>query len=245
MLIAVVIPVYGQHHLTETVLADLTAQGPVPGVELAVYLVDNGDDWEGPHPDGTRVVRPGENLGWTRGTNLGLETAAAERDVDVFMCLNNDVRLDPRFVEGLAGALRAYPRAGLLAPLYDDVWAHQKGPYLGPAADYVRPDPPTEREVGFVDGTCMLITHRAWNRLGPFDEEHFGAHGWGADIDYGCRAVAAGLKVLVTDRAYLNHEHQGTAKHMGIDWNAAAEAELQAGMTAKYGPTWREDLTGG
>lgn len=244
MRIAVVVPVYGQHHLTDAVLGDLLGQEPAPGVELWVYVVDNRGDWDRGHPIRAHTILPGENLGWTRGTNLGLRVAAAERAFDAFCCLNNDVRLDPRFVDGLAGALRARPDAGLVAPLYDDVWAHQKGPYQGPAAGYVRPDPPTEREVGFVDGTCLLLPRATYEQVGPFDEHHFGRHGWGADIDYACRVRATGAPVLVTDRAYLNHAHQGTAATMGVDWNAGAEAEMEAGMTAKYGPTWRADLVG-
>jgi GT2 family glycosyltransferase len=235
MRLAIITPVFGQRQFTERLLDDLFLDAGVNCGFDTVYVVDNGGDHEQRYTE--TVLRQKENLGWCRGTNKGLATAKSRENYDAFICMNNDVRLCPNFLNGIRKALNAKPLAGLLAPLYDDVWGHQRYALGGPAENF---SPLSEEtSVKFVDGTCIVIPRRTLDTIGLFDEEHFGQYGWGADFDYAIKVREAGAGVYVTHRAYLNHLHQGTAKTISPNWNGLAGNEMEAGMQAKYGENWR------
>ena len=61
----ITVPVYGQHEYTHALVHDLEREG-------ADYLiVDNRGDY--PALSKERVLKPGENLGWAGGSDLGFE----------------------------------------------------------------------------------------------------------------------------------------------------------------------------
>jgi GT2 family glycosyltransferase len=234
MKLAVICPVFGLHHVTAGMMSDAEVERDL----VDLLIVDNGGDYV---PQGwERVLRPGRNLQWLRGSNLGLRTAQATGRYDGYVLLNNDTRLSRGFFRELMNAWRSLPRVGVIAPLYDDCYPQQRSQYGGPAARYapVR----AHRTANFVDGTCMLLPDASVRRLGFLDEQAFGASGWGADLDYCLRARRAGLEVYVTERAYLNHLREQTVRAVTDDYDAyrdRALRELETNMTAKWGPAWR------
>jgi GT2 family glycosyltransferase len=245
--IAVIMPCYGEHHYTDAALEDFVQQ------DLSLfdlYLVDNKGDYD---LDRTRWPLNFEkidspNLRWLRGTNYGTEIARKRRiydnlsPYDAYLWINNDVRLSPGFVEGLCGALRAYPRrAGIIAPSYNDVWQQQVPHYYaGPAGGYV--GRPNEHVVRFVDGAGFMVTHECLERIGQMDGERFGNYGWGGDFDYCIRARQAAFDVVVTQRAYFNHVGGGTNKLLEENYKGDAGGEMHSGMLDKYGPGWEKLL---
>jgi hypothetical protein len=153
---AVIIPVYGQPHLTHAVLADLERDG----YPCAVYVVDNGGDYQ--PIGGEFVLRQERNLHWAGGVNAGL-LVAQEQGHPCYVLLNNDVRLSAGFLSGLVQAWE-HTGADLLGPAYDRNWPQQRTGYTGPAAQY-RPVA-GEREVPFLDGTCLLLPTTRYGRSG-------------------------------------------------------------------------------
>jgi GT2 family glycosyltransferase len=232
--LAIICPVFGQTHLTAGLMSDVERDRDL----LDVLIVDNGGDYV---PQGREhVLRPGRNLRWLRGSNLGLRAAQASGRYDAYVLLNNDTRLSPGFFRELVAAWRSLPRAGVLAPLYDDCYPQQRSAYVGPAGRYqpIR----AHRTANFVDGTCMLLPDASLRRLGFLDEQTFGGSGWGADVDYCLRARRAGLRVYVTERAYLNHLREQTVKAVTDDYAGykdQAHREMETNMAAKWGPAWR------
>lgn len=228
----VVIPVVGHQELTHAVLTDLAREREL----VDVVVVDNGGDYEALGDE--RVLRPGTNLGWAGGTNLG--TAERGPAHAAVLWLNNDTVLSAGFVGGLLAAAGA-TGAGIVAPTYDCWWAHQRLRRPVPADRY-RPRR-AALAVPFVDGTCMLVTAATLDALGDLDAASFGPIGWGADLDYCFRAGAAGIGVVVTRLAYLNHEKSvtGTALYGSIEGYATAGyPALVEGLERKWGPGWRE-----
>lgn len=53
-------------------------------------------------------------------------------------------------------------------------------------------------------GFCMLITKLAKEKVGYFDERHFG-HGYGEENDYSLRVKKVGLKNILCDNAFVVH----------------------------------------
>jgi GT2 family glycosyltransferase len=234
--LAICTPVYGRHDLTDALVAQLAKEAAY----VDVYLCDNLGSYERSVSENAniRVLRPGTNLGWVRGSNLALRAAAAQHSYDAYVLLNNDVVLSRDFCGQLfQGAVES--GADVVGPVYDDIHRHQ-ALYHG-RADAYRPRA-EEAAAPFVDGTCLLLTATAYARLGGLDEAAFsGRFGWGADIDYGIRARRAGLGVAVTRRAFLNHIRGATARDLG-QYERSAIHEYCRAMSRRYGRLWGRHL---
>ncbi len=252
--VLVVIPVYGHHDMTHALIGDLLRERSLADI----VVVDNSGDYR--PLGGEDVLRPGSNLGWAGGTNFGT-VQRREREHVGFIWLNNDTRLSDGFVDGLLRSWRSSD-AGIVAPLYDCHWLHQR-PRHTPTVDEYEPKP-TSRKAPFVDGTCMFVPATTVDAIGLLDEETFAPIGWGADIDYCLRAREAGLDVRITGLAYLHHEKSVTGKTVyagglqeyatrgypvlveglrlkwGEDWQARAGIDPTTGQTAPAG--WRNQV---
>jgi glycosyltransferase involved in cell wall biosynthesis len=232
--VAVIIPVYGQHHLTHDVISDLRRDG----YPQTLYVVDNGGDYEAEADE--IVYRPAKNLHWAGGCNAGL-LLAQDQGHPAYILLNNDTRLSPGFLDGLVQAWRR-TGAGLVGPVYDRNWPQQRADYQGPATNYQPAE--KDRPVPFLDGTCLLVPHDTLLHVGFIDEHTWPRYGWGCDKDYALRVRHCGGTVAVTERSFLNHLGRQTASRQpGYD-EAEAEAENDTGMAAKWGAAWRDVLYG-
>jgi GT2 family glycosyltransferase len=214
--------------MTQELVAGLRAQGPSP-----VVVVDNAGDYVA--VAGETVLRPAANLGWLRGTNVGTRWAL-DHGAQAIVWMNNDVQLSGRFLQGIVDAANTAPDVGAVAPLYDGVNEVQRRGYAGPAGDFR--GRPVEHEVSSADGTCYLARRAALLDVGLMDEETFGRHGWGGSDDFSLRLRRAGWRVLVTERSYLNHEGEVTARAVNEEYRSAAVAEFWLGMRRKYGRKW-------
>jgi GT2 family glycosyltransferase len=227
-----VIPVYGRQDLTHALLEDVLTESSL----VQPLIIDNGGDYQ--PLAGETVLRQTENLGWLRGTNVGLRHALSTGAPFVVL-LNNDTRLSRGFFAGLLAAANQR-RVGVVGPRYDDHWHWQHLDHAGPASEYV--PVARERRAPFIDGTCVLVRSQVLARVGLLDEQAFGETGWGADIDLAVRARKAGWRVVVSDRAFLHHATSSTAvaTHGDNDryWSRG-DADLRRGLEEKWGPDWQ------
>jgi GT2 family glycosyltransferase len=219
--------------MTHDLIGDLRRESDL----VDVVVVDNAGDY--PPTSGEDILLPGANLGWAGGTNHG--TAERRRPEHVgFVWLNNDTRLSAGFIAGLLRCWRA-TGAGLVAPMYDCHWLHQRARHPGPVDRY-RPRR-GHRRVPFVDGTCMFVPASTIDSIGLLDDETFAPIGWGADIDYGLRVSDAGLDVRVTALSYLHHEKSVTGKTVfegGLqEYATLGYPVLMEGLRLKWGDDWQ------
>lgn len=235
-MIWVIIPVYQYEHISP-LCHDLLEESEY----CNILIVDNGDNWNADwerRNSGLDVIMPKDNLGWLRGCNFGLEWACRRSIAhDGYLLLNDDTRLSPGFVKGL---LEASDETKLVGPMYDDVWPQQKCEYDGKASQY-KPKP-IDHKVQFIDGTAMYIPQHVFRKVGYLDYIRFGQRGWGGDFDYCIRARSKKVEIVATERSYLNHFHQATAKKISSNWNGLAGEEMNSGMKSKYGENWRSQL---
>jgi GT2 family glycosyltransferase len=188
--------------------------------ELSVVCVDNGstdgsaDAVAAAFPEVTLVRLP-QNLGFAGGMNAGLRVAL-ESGADAALTLNNDMVVQPGFVEPLADALAEDPVAAaacaqvLFADPPDRVWyagaewrprRGHHGRHLGhggPPLDAALPPFVTERACA----GAMLAPRSALERVGLFDESLFA---YAEDVDWSLRAWTAGLHVLVVPASVVRH----------------------------------------
>ncbi|MGI8757671.1 MAG: glycosyltransferase family 2 protein [Acidimicrobiales bacterium] len=218
---------YNGRHLLEGLLptvAAQTAQG------FRVNVIDNGsaDDsvaWlerEWPH---VTVVRIPENTGVTRALNRAVQSA----ETPYVALLNNDLELEPRWLEEMRDALESDPACGSADCKLLNF--HRRSEIDGAGDLIARTGECCKRGFGEQDrgqfdrpaeilcasGGAALYRRAAFDRVGLFDED-FGAYfedaDWGfraALCGYGCRyvpsAVAFHMGSATTSREPSSYAH--------------------------------------
>jgi GT2 family glycosyltransferase len=232
-----VVPVYGQHHLTDALLQDCRREA------VPVVVIDNGGDYE--ETGNETVLRPKGNVGWLAASNLGIEWGVTQACYDRFVLLNNDLRLSHDFFAGLIWTEKT-SGASIIGASYDGWWKVQRPEEArnGSAvpADQYRPRP-EYLPYGSCDGTCLSVHRRVIEEVGLLDHDAFGRYGWAATTDLCFRAREKSLTTAITRAAFANHLDGGrhTAKIVfGTSYESSAEAEGSLGMSQKWGPNWRE-----
>lgn len=224
----------GHDELTERIIVELEDSS----IPYGVLVVDNYGSFRAPEFEHIQVFRPGRDLGWARGSNVGMRVALADHQVDTVVLLDNDVRLSRNFLGGLDESRKA-TGAKLVAPVGDHNGPQQCVEFRGSPAEYqpVVVDTP----VPFVDVAAMLIPRSTVEAVGFLDEENWPRWGQGCGTDYALRVRASGGSVVVTKRAYLARVPGGKPGSS----ESAAETEIDEGMRRKWGRDWRERLYAG
>ena len=200
---------------------------------VTVVMADNGSTDGAPekalerYPD-ARLLRTGGNLGYGTAANRAvsqyLRSGGAECS-EFFVVANPDVQWGPRSIDLMLEAARKWPRAGSLGPLIRDpdgtVYPsarHQPSLVRGGMHAVVEPvwksNPwtaayrqermePSERTVGWLSGSCLLLRRVAFEEIGGFDERYFM---YMEDVDLGDRLVRAGWQNVYVPTAEILHD---------------------------------------
>lgn len=175
---------------------------------------------------GTAVNRTIAQLGEMAGD-------AGEPWVDDWVIVANpDVQWGPGSIDALLDAASRWPRAGALGPLIRDpdgsVYPSARqmpslirggmhavlGPFWprNPWTTAYRQErlEPSERPVGWLSGSCLLVRRSAFGQVGGFDERYFM---YMEDVDLGDRLGKAGwLSVYVPSAEVLHHKAHSTGR---------------------------------
>jgi GT2 family glycosyltransferase/glycosyltransferase involved in cell wall biosynthesis len=181
-----------------------------PSVEPTVLIVRNGPMPSGPAPRGAAVLRLLSNLGFAAGMNAGIETLHA--GCDRFLLLNSDATVEPGAVRRLAEALEdeTVAAAGPLILRKDDGRVESCGARfdlrsgrqsLGRHGER-RTAAERSRDVEGLSGAALMISRRALERIGPFDEDYFFSF---EETDWCRRARDAGLRLVLVQGAVAHH----------------------------------------
>jgi GT2 family glycosyltransferase len=214
MSVAAVIVHYGEPEVTQRALTAVTVGSTRPE---HVILVDNGGPDDGGSGAGTssvfeaatETIRPGSNVGFAAGANLGARAAIA-RGAEWVWFLNNDARPAHDCLENLLAAGLQYPDAGLLSPVIlraEDgaVWyaggeveiPSYRVRHVIASADDSRP-----YSTGYVTGCAALARTKALRVVGLFDERLFM---YAEDVDLSLRMRERHWRSLVVPSAKVSH----------------------------------------
>lgn len=183
-------------------------------VDIDVVLVDNGcttDDVEVlGELDRVQIVRPGRNLGYAEGNNVGVAASAG----DYVALVNQDAIVEPgtlsRLVEELAISDVAVVAAS--ARLAEDprllnssgTVVHVLGlSWVGDLGEPETRSAPTD--TAGATGAGLVTTRTHWDRLGGFFEHYFAYY---EDADLSLRTWRLGLRVVSVPDAVLVHRYE-------------------------------------
>jgi GT2 family glycosyltransferase len=208
---------YNGADLLDIVMPGLECQTYAP---LAVTVVDNGSSdgsaarvrerW--PH---ARVIEIPENIGVARALNRGVE----ETDTELIALLNNDVELEPRWLEELVATLAQHPEA---ASATGKLLRFDERNLIDAAGDAMRWSSACvnrgagERDEGQYDspeavfsacGGAALYRRSAFDDVGLFDEDFFA---YMEDVDWGLRAQLRGFAARYEPAAVAYHKRGAT-----------------------------------
>jgi GT2 family glycosyltransferase len=220
--VAVIVPTWNGRELVDAALASLAGQR---FRDFTVIVVDNGstdgtaEHVRAAHPAVELVALP-ENHGFAGAVNAGIGRAEGE----YVALLNNDMELDPGWLEALVAALDADPGAGSAA---SKLRMLREPGLLDGAGDIVtwygatwrrghgEPDRGQYDAPGVVASPCAgaaLYRRRALEEVGGFDERFFA---YLEDADWGLRAQLADWPCLWVPAAVAYHLGGATSRRMG------------------------------
>jgi N-acetylglucosaminyl-diphospho-decaprenol L-rhamnosyltransferase len=183
-----------------------------------------------------RLLRTGANLGYGSAVNRAvaeyLADPATSGDSEFLVVANPDVQWGPHSIDAMLEAAARWPKAGAIGPLIREpdgtVYPsarHQPSLIRGGMHAVVGPfwksNPwtstyrqlhlePSERPVGWLSGSCLLLRRSAYEEVGGFDERYFM---YMEDVDLGDRLERAGwLNVYVPSAEILHDKGHATGR---------------------------------
>lgn len=258
-------------HLSEFIesLALATTEKP------QVILADNGSTDGSPEAadaahEHVRLLRTGANIGY--GGAINRAVAEVDKSIEFIIVANPDVRWSAGSIDELLAAAQRWPRAGALGPLVREpdgsVYPSARAvpgvldgaghAVLGsvwpgnPWTQRYRQDneAPTERPVGWLSGSCLLLRRAAFDSIDGFDSRYFM---YMEDVDLGDRLTKGGWHNVYVPSAEVTHTkghaagrnpelmlpaHHQSAYRFQADrhprwWHAPLRLALKAGLTAR------------
>ena len=212
--VGVVMLAYGEEPVLHLAIDAVLASR---GVDVTLVVVDNGCH----RPDvktltarpGVTLLRPGRNLGFAGGVNLGASRVRA----DFVALVNSDAVVEPEALARLV-AVAAEPGTAIASGsirLADDAstmnsagnpvhilglsWAGGLG---DPAADHATP-----RDVASASGAGLVLRRAVWEELGGFPAAFFA---YQEDLELSWRSWQHGLRVRFVPDAVVVHHYEFT-----------------------------------
>ena len=195
---------------------------------VTVIMADNGSIDGAPEEatkrySNARLLRMDGNLGY--GTAVNRAVAEVTPESEFVVVANPDVQWGPRSIDLLLEAAERWPKAGSLGPLIRDpdgsVYPSARhlpslirggmhavvGPFWKSnpwTAEYRQErTEPSERPVGWLSGSCLLLRRAAFDEVSGFDERYFM---YMEDVDLGDRLGGAGWQNVYVPSAEILHD---------------------------------------
>jgi GT2 family glycosyltransferase len=215
--VAIVVPIYNSPELVRRCIDAVLRWTRDP---LTLILIDDASTDPGIAPlltyyasrHGARALRNTQNLGYTRTSNLGIETAGS---ADVVL-LNSDTEVGPCWLQRLRTIAYAHDAVGTVTAVSDNA-----GAFTVPELEQYCPVPErwtlvqTQRallhhaagclpELPTGNGFCMYIKRTLLERVGVLDAQAFPS-GYGEENDLCQRAEHAGFRHVIAGDVLVRH----------------------------------------
>ena len=242
--VVAVIPTWNRRDLLSALLQNLAAQlRPFD----QIIVVDNGstdDSADLAERAGATVLRLSQNIGFAPAVNRGMEAS----DAEWVAILNNDVSLQPDWLEKLLGA--AAPEDVWFATgkvlqaadphLLDGTFDEVSRAACASRCGFGKPDGPAwnhTRRIRLAPMTAAIFRRQLFQDLGGLDES-FGSYM--EDVDFGLRCALAGRAGIFVPSAVAYHLGSATLGEWNQDtvWRIARNQVLLAAKHFHGQPHW-------
>lgn len=239
--IALIILNWKQPQLTIDTL-DSILKAKTRGFTYHIYLVDNGSPDDSlkqfnlkyKNNKNISIVDSGANLGYAGGNNYGLREALKNK-FDYYLIANNDILVDPMFMQELFDSSQKYPNSVLTPKIYfapgfeyhkdryqkkdignviwsvggqidwNNIYASNIGIDEVDKGQYDLKQP----QIDFISGCCFLISKEIIEKIGIFDERYYL---YMEDSDLTQRALKAGYELRLVPKSKIWHCNSGSSK---------------------------------
>ena len=201
---------------------------------------------------GVRVIETGENFGFARGNNIGIQASSGTN----VLLLNSDTVISAQAIDRMLDALDKYPDVAIVGPRLVDADGRAElsfGRMVGafnelrqkilmrgherqrPAvAAFVERETRREQFPDWVSGACLLVRRRDADAVGLLDTRYFM---YLEDVDF-CAAIRArGRRVLFTPNARVTHL-RGRSAQSAPAATRRAYRRSQLAFYRKHHPAW-------
>ena len=149
------------------------------------------------------------NRGWSGGNNLGNKHAMG-LGAQYVVLANNDIRVDPRWLDVAIQAAEQDPRIGIVGfRIMEPRAADVDAGFTLAMRDWTYAAP---RETNVVDGMAMFVRAAVFEQIGLMDDGFFA---YGEDNDFERRARRAGYRIVAT-QVPIWHRGQGSFGRMPL-----------------------------
>ncbi len=203
--------------------------------DFKIVFVDNGSEdgsvdfiknrYLGSKFPSIEIIQLEKNTGFCFGYNMGIKKALEDKNINYVIILNNDTKLDEKYIEEIINCAKNHPEAGSIQPKVLNFFEPDKidcaGILLsidGVAVNrgYGEKDQgqlESEEEIFGANGTASLLFREALEKIQIkegeyFDNDYFAYY---EDVDLAWRMRLAGFKSFFCPRAKLFHIHSATA----------------------------------
>lgn len=208
--VSIIIPVKDEWLLTKECVQRIIQHTKCK--QIQIILVNNGSREKPPslllkHPFLTWIHNRW-NRGFASAINQGLAIAQGE----YLVCLNNDTRPGPCWLEQLIRVLQEYPRCGMVGPVSNRVIPEQKiqVPQLKTRAEidqftkqYNQTNSSKWKKSKRLSGFCLVFPRAIYEKIGGMDERY--GLGTYEDDDYSYRLRKAGYHCVIAGDTYVHH----------------------------------------
>jgi len=173
-----------------------------------------------------------ENLGYSKGNNVGIQYAINNK-ADYVLILNNDTVVDPHFLSELVKIANSNEKIGILGPKTYYVDPSNMIYYAGGKINWYTGQPKHIGQkkvdkgqydqisnVDFIAGSCMLIKKEVIEQIGLLPNDYFLL--W-EDIDYSVKANRNGFELVYVPDSKIWHKESAsikTIKHRRLFFSA-------------------------
>ena len=242
MTVGIVIVHFGDTDTTRRCLASVL--GDTSSVQRQTVVVDNQGNLEaGSLPAGVLRLVDASNPGYGEGANRGIARLRANGvDADGWVILNNDVEIEPGFLDAAANGIASDRVGAVGGPIRIDskrgkLWyagGHIRW-WSGTVCQYRDPRAATRaRRVRFIPGTAIAVNDRAFTSIDGFDPGFFLYH---EDVDLCLRLQRAGWALqFEPDMAVVHHmgASTGSRERSPLYLEAMARTRLRAFQPRSY-----------
>ena len=184
--------------------------------EVEIIVVDNASSdgsagYIREHFPSVYLMEPGENLGFARANNLAVRHAL-DHGADYVLLLNQDAWVNENTMAGLVATFEENTSVGIAVPMQLDGTGEALDYYFAQnlsglfVSDAYGHTLQTYYDIRYAPAAAWMVSRICFETVGGFDTDLF-SH-YGEDENYGQRLHYHGLRMVVSTRSAVCHDHR-------------------------------------